>query len=177
MVRAAEFSEASLRKYPEWIVLIVTADDDGTINVMPAGWSMFASHDPPLYAVSVAPSRHTHRMLRAGGEFTVAFPGPDLAAAVRYCGTHSGCDVDKVCGAGLGVRSARRIGPPLLEGAVANLECRLVSEHDAGDHTIFVGEVVAAHVDDQVQGRLLNFGPGLYALAQPVPGSELHFEP
>jgi flavin reductase (DIM6/NTAB) family NADH-FMN oxidoreductase RutF len=30
---------------------------------------------------------------------------------------------------------------PLVEGALAWLECRTVSEHDAGDHTIFVGEV------------------------------------
>jgi flavin reductase (DIM6/NTAB) family NADH-FMN oxidoreductase RutF len=158
-------------------VLIVAVDDEGVVNVMPAGWSMFASHDPPLYAVSVAPSRHTHGLIRSGGEFTVAFPGPALAEAVRYCGTCSGEDVDKVCGAGLEVRPAQRVGPPLLEGAVANLECRLVAELDTGDHTIFVGEVLAAHVDDQVPDRLLNFGPGLYALAQPVPGSEFRFEP
>jgi flavin reductase (DIM6/NTAB) family NADH-FMN oxidoreductase RutF len=176
-VREVEFSEATLRKYPEWIVLIVTVDADQSVNVMPAGWSMVTSHDPPLYAVSVAPSRYTHTLLRQTGEFTVAFPGPDLASAVRYCGTRSGCQVDKVRGTGLRVRGSQRVTPPLLEGAVANLECRVVAELETGDHTIFVGEVVAAHVQDDVPGRLLNFGPGLYALAQPVPGTEFRFQP
>jgi flavin reductase (DIM6/NTAB) family NADH-FMN oxidoreductase RutF len=176
-VREVEFAEASLRKYPEWIVLIVTVAADGAVNVMPAGWSMFASHDPPLYAVSVAPSRHTHALLREAGEFTVVFPGPDMGSAVRHCGTRSGCEVDKIREAGLRLRQARRVRSPLLEDAVANLECRMVAQLETGDHTIFIGEIVAAHVEDEVEGRLLNFGPGLYAPAQPVPGSEFLFEP
>ncbi len=31
---------------------------------------------------------------------------------------------------------------PLVEGALAWLECRVWAEYDAGDHTIFVGEVL-----------------------------------
>lgn len=176
-MREVEIREASLRKYPEWIVLIVTTDDAGRVNVMPAGWSMFTSHDPPMYAVSVGHSRYTDALMRSGGEFTVAFPGPEMGAAIRHCGTGSGCEGDKVSGSGLRLRPASRIGAPLVEGAVANLECRLVAELETGDHTIFVGEVVAAHVEDDVPGRLLNFGLGLYALAQPVPSSEFPFEP
>jgi flavin reductase (DIM6/NTAB) family NADH-FMN oxidoreductase RutF len=175
-MRQVEIREAILRKYPEWIVLIVTIDRQGKANVMPAGWSMFTSHDPPLYAVSVGHCRHTHGLIRTGGEFTVAFPGPDHGPAIRYCGTHSGCEGDKVGVAGLRLRPASRIAPPLLEGAVANLECRLVSELPSGDHTLFIGEIVAAHIADDVPGRLLNFGPGLYAPARPMPGFEFHFD-
>jgi flavin reductase (DIM6/NTAB) family NADH-FMN oxidoreductase RutF len=36
------------------------------------------------------------------------------------------------------------LGPPLIEGAVGWLQCRVWAEHDAGDHTIFVGEVLRA---------------------------------
>lgn len=176
-MREVDVGEASLRKYPEWIVLVVTTDAVGMVNVMPAGWSMFTSHDPPMVAVSVGHSRYTHGLLRAGGEFTVAFPGPGMGAAIRCCGTRSGCEGDKVGDSQLRLQPARWIRPPLLEGAVANLECRLVAELNTGDHTIFVGQVVAAHVDDDVPGRLLNFGPGLYALARPAPGSEFRFEP
>ena len=35
-------------------------------------------------------------------------------------------------------------GAPLIEDALGWLECRLATEHEAGDHTLFVGEVLAA---------------------------------
>jgi flavin reductase (DIM6/NTAB) family NADH-FMN oxidoreductase RutF len=174
-MRRVEIKEATRRKYPEWIVLIVTTDTQGATNVMPAGWSMFTSSDPPMCAISVGHSRYTHGLIRQEKEFTVAFPGPELGAAIRYCGMHSGCEGDKIETSGLDLAPASQIRPPLINGAVANLECRLVSEQSTGDHTIFVGEIVAAHVSDDLSGRLLNFGPGLYAPAQPVPGSEFHY--
>ena len=37
-------------------------------------------------------------------------------------------------------------GTPLLRDALASLDCRLVSTHAAGDHTLFVGAVVEARV-------------------------------
>ena len=170
-------SEASLRKYPEWIVLIVVAGPSGEVNVMPAGWSMYTSFEPPMYAVSVGHERYTHHLLRAAGEFTVAVPSPGMGPAIRSLGTRSGRDGDKLAGLDLDTQPAEEIGAPLLAGALVNLECRLASELETGDHTIFVGEVLAAHLASQLSGRLLNFGPGLYALAQPLPGSEFHFEP
>ena len=40
-------------------------------------------------------------------------------------------------------------GAPLLEGAVVNLDCRLVSTYEAGDHVIYLGEVESADVHDR----------------------------
>ena len=139
---------------------------------MPAGWCMVASAKPPMLAVSVAPARHTHKLIRACQAFTIAIPGPGMGAMVEYTGSVSGRDVDKVKAASLEMKPSTKIAPPLLAGAVANFECHLAASLEAGDHTIFVGEVVAAHIDDEAAGRLLNFGPGLYALAQPMPGTE-----
>lgn len=170
-MREVEVREASLLKYPEWIVWIVSADGRGRVNIMPAGWSMFTSHEPPMYAVSVGHGRYTHALIRSEREFTVAFPSPRMEKAIQYCGTRSGREEDKVSGSGLRLRPATRIKPPLVEEAVVNLECRLVAELETGDHTIFVGEVVAAHIEDDAPGRLLNFGSGLYALARPAPSS------
>lgn len=52
------------------------------------------------------------------------------------------------------IRPAKFIKPPLIEDAVANFECKVVSQLDTGDHTIFVGEVVAAYVGDEKKRRL-----------------------
>jgi flavin reductase (DIM6/NTAB) family NADH-FMN oxidoreductase RutF len=63
----------------------------------------------------------------------------------------------------------RALRTPLIEDAFINFECRLMSVTEAGDHTIFVGQVLAAHMGD-VPGPLVNFGGGRYALARPAGG-------
>ncbi|HEY64707.1 MAG TPA: flavin reductase family protein [Caldilineae bacterium] len=160
--------EALSRKYPEWIVLVVSCAANGQVNVMPAGWSMVCSAKPPLYAVSVSPKRFTHKAILDSRAFVIAAPGPDMGEAVWYTGNHSGYDGDKMPASGLKTRPGTATPVPLIEGAVFNLECRLVQQVETGDHTVFVGEIVAAHVDDSVEGRLMNFGDGIYGLAQLV---------
>lgn len=176
MLRKASVQEASQQKYPEWIDLVVTLGPTGQVNVMPAGWAMFTSFEPPLYAISIGHSRYTRELLEVTGEFTIAIAGPGMGPAVHYCGTHSGRNEDKVSAVGLATQAAEKINPPLLTEARANLECRVVSRLETGDHTIFVGEVLAAHVADDSAGRLLNFGQGLFALAQRQPGTEYQIE-
>jgi len=168
-MRRVEPSEAIGRKYPEWIVVIVSKDAQGKVNFMPAGWSMVTSGEPLLFAVSVAPERYTHKCITDRNEFVVAFPAPGMGPAIAHSGNYSGRDVDKATESGFRTTPAAAVEVPLVEGAVANLECKVVSSHETGDHTIFVGEVVAAHVEDDAPGRLVNFGPDGYALARPDP--------
>lgn len=40
-------------------------------------------------------------------------------------------------------------GSPLLDGAVVNLDCRVVGAHQAGDHVIYVGEIESSEVHDR----------------------------
>ena len=165
-MRKTTVNEALQRKYPEWIVLVLTMDSSGQVDVMPAGWCMVTSGRPPMLAVSIHPRRHTHKLLAEAGEFVIAFPSAQQGAAVRYCGSHSGRDVDKIAETDLETLAAVEISTPLLAGAVANFECRLAGQLETGDHTIFAGEVVAAHVDDDAVHRLVNFGEFRYAAAE-----------
>ncbi len=169
-MKEVPFSEAMKRKYPEWVVLVTSIDDSGKPNVMPVGWSMTASHEPPTFAISVGHTRHTHKLIRGQKEFGVAFPGPGLEEAIEYAGSCSGNDVDKFNHPGLKPLKAKQTSPPLLSGCVVNLECKLESELEAGDHTVFLGRVVAAHVDEDIAARLLNFGEGDFAQAIPHRG-------
>jgi flavin reductase (DIM6/NTAB) family NADH-FMN oxidoreductase RutF len=163
--------EALKRKYPEWIVLVVTIDQEGQVDVMPAGWCMVVSGQPLMLAVSIHPDRHTHKLLSEAGEFVVSFPSAGQGPAVWFCGSHSGRDVDKIDHTDLELLPAAEIRTPLIEAAVANFECRLAGQMDTGDHTIFVGEVVAAHIDEHASGRLVNFGDFRYAMAEVASGT------
>ena len=163
-------SQAIAAQRPEWIGLIVSRRNDGYVNMMPAGWVMHVSGTPPMFATAIARGHYTNELIRQAGEFVLAFPSQGMGEAVWLCGSRSGRDVDKVAGAGLRLSPAKQVKTPLLTDAYVNLECRLASITEAGDHTIFVGEVVAAHLGDGA-GPLVNFGALGYALAHPVAGT------
>ena len=166
-MKRVKVSEALSRKFPEWVVLIVTKRSDGFVDLMPAGWAMNTSGTPPMFAVSVGHGRYTHELIEESGEFVIAFPGPGMESVIEYCGSHSGRDVDKVAEVGLELARAEEVGVPLVRDAVINLECRLAGRLSTGDHTIFAGEVLAAHVEEGVERTLVNFGGGRYAVAEP----------
>ena len=168
-MKETSVSQALKRKYPEWIDLVVSRGADGQTNVMPAGWSMITSGTPPLYAVAISPRRYTAQLIYETREFVIAVPSAKMGPATLYCGTHSGRDGDKIEPSGLELLPATRIETPLIKGALYNLECKLYSDLETGDHVLFVGEVVAAHLDESAGPRLMNFGDNLWALAQAVP--------
>jgi flavin reductase len=53
-------------------------------------------------------------------------------------------------------------GSPVLEGAAAYLDCRLAASHPAGDHVIFIGEVVALGIDQTTKPLLFHQGQYRY---------------
>lgn len=166
--------ESIYRKFPEWITLISTRDRDGRNNIMPAGWSMFTSHDPPLYAISVGLTRYSHDVIEETGEFVIGIPSKGMGADIRHTGTNYG--PDKMEASSFKLKQANVVKPCLIEGCLANLECRLHSSHLTGDHTIFVGEIVKAHYTGEKGRRLMNFGDGSYAVAQKEPGTIFEFQ-
>jgi flavin reductase (DIM6/NTAB) family NADH-FMN oxidoreductase RutF len=77
-----------------------------------------------------------------------------------FFGTRSGRDVDKLVEAGCPTEPACGIDSVLLSDAVANFECRLVSETEAGDHIVVIGEIVCSHVNEKPLNRLYSVGKG-----------------
>lgn len=169
-MRPIPIGEAIAAQRPEWIVFIVTRRGDGFVDVMPAGWVMRASGSPAMFAVSVGHLRYTNELVRHAGEFVLAFPAAGQEGVVAICGSHSGRDLDKVERCALRLQRGEAIETPLLADAFLNFECRLVTATETGDHTVFVGEVMAAH-RGEVAGPLVNFGDGVYALAERKRGS------
>jgi flavin reductase (DIM6/NTAB) family NADH-FMN oxidoreductase RutF len=132
---------------------------------------MIASSSPLLYAVAINSRHFTTQLIHETQEFVIAVPAAGMGPATHYCGTHSGRDGDKIGPAGLELVPAVKVQTPLIRGAVYNLECTLHSHFETGDHTVFVGLVVAAHLDENAGRRLVNFGGDRWACAQAVPGT------
>ena len=133
---------------PERVLLVSSADENGKANVMTVEWFMRTSFDPPMVAVSIGKTRYTHELIKKTKEFVVAFPKSEMGREAIYCGTYSGREVDKIKNAGLKTRKSVFVKPPLIENCVLNLECSVVNEIETGDHTIFIGKVLAAHYEE-----------------------------
>jgi len=158
-MREVSFAEANgLIGRPQRIVLAVSTDAEGKANIIPLGWKMMTSFDPPMYAISIGLTRYSHRLISEGKEFVLAWPSEEMADAVLFCGTRSGRKCDKFKETGLTPMPATRVRPPLIAECVANMECVLAGSLDTGDHTIFVGEIVAAHVSDTSKRLLISIG-------------------
>jgi flavin reductase (DIM6/NTAB) family NADH-FMN oxidoreductase RutF len=162
MQEQAAVSEAWERKFPEQVVMVTTVSPDGQPNIITLGWAMPTSNDPLLCAISIGLTRYSHELLEGVPEFVLAFPAEDMEKAMMLCGTRSGRDVDKFQEAELTAIPAAIVRPPLIGEAVTNMECRAVSTHLTGDHTIFVGEIVAAHHSTRRLRRLYNLGGGKF---------------
>ena len=138
---------------PEVVVWAV-AELEGTRSICPLGWTMRTSISPPMMAISVSPQNFTHGLIEGSGAFVLAYPGRELAEATLYCGSHSARDSDKFAHTGLTPLPGRQVAAPVIGECLANFECRLVERITTGDHSIFVGEVVAAWAQED-PGALL----------------------
>jgi flavin reductase (DIM6/NTAB) family NADH-FMN oxidoreductase RutF len=153
-------SEAMLRKYPEQVVIGIAKDPQGKPNPIALGWTMITSRQPPMMAVSIGKTRYSLEAFQQAGEFVISFPSRAMAEETLYFGNESGREHDKLAEKGTATQPAEEIDSVLLTDAVANFELKLSGEMETGDHVIFAGEIVAAHVhaDDTLQ-RLYTVGP------------------
>jgi flavin reductase (DIM6/NTAB) family NADH-FMN oxidoreductase RutF len=144
---------------PRLVVLATSVDKNGKPNIIPLAWAMPTSFDPPLVAISVGTRRYSHELIAGGGEFVVNIPPISILDKVQLCGSRSGRTSDKFSEAGLTIISSKQVRPPRIKECVAHLECKVVGKFQTGDHTIFVGKVVAASVDEAAfdgQGKIMN---------------------
>ena len=159
MQKKADYEQAIKTRYPEPIVFAVVKDKNGKANPVTLGWNMLASGSPPMLAIALQPKRYSVAAIRHSKCFTIAFPNEDMAELSMFFGTHSGSDSDKFAVTGCKTSPAEKIDSVIIDDAVANFECVLESELTTGDHIIFVGRVVACHVNTEPKGRLYSVRP------------------
>lgn len=136
--------------HPKLVVLLTCVDESGKANIITLAWAMPVSIQPPLIVVSIAPRRYSHGLIEKTKEFVLNIPTMELLKETFFCGRKSGKDTDKFSETGLTPLQAQKVKAPVIKECVAHLECTLYKQVKAGDHTLFIGEVVAAYADKNV---------------------------
>ena len=134
--------------------ILCSSSFKGETNIITLAWTMIISRTPPIVAISVAPQRHSHGLIKNSGEFTINVPTKELISEVYYCGSHSGRNVDKFSKANLTPLNGLQVKCPRIEKCIAHVECEVMDDRRYGDHTLFVGKVVSCSArNDVLKGK------------------------
>lgn len=131
------FREA-MRRFPSGVA-VVTSVRDGEPRGMTLTAFCSVSADPPTVLVCVNREARSYLYIATSRVFCANFlSGDQRELAERFSGKIREHQFEGVA------YSPGRTGAPLLDGAIAHVECEVVQEHHAGSHSIFIGTVVAA---------------------------------
>ena len=133
--------------------VVATCGPAHSPNGIALAWCMPVSHKPPMAAVSVAPQRYSHGLIEQRGCFCVNVPSVRQLHGLMIMGTRSGRDGDKFAPARFTAQPAETVDTVFIEECPGHIECVVRQAHTAGDHTIFVGEILRAFVESDMFDR------------------------
>ncbi len=120
----------------------VTAKHGDDLSAMTVNWITQASFDPPMIALAVEHDSHSRQVIEAAGAFAVNVYESGQRELAGSLGRTFAKHPDKITGNAWEPGAAT--GSPVLAEALAWVECRVQSATPAGDHIVFIAEVVEA---------------------------------
>lgn len=134
-------------KIPNALALVGSRSGDEW-NGMTTSWITQLSMEPVLVGIGVDNKAVTHRLISQGGSFTINLWSPeDTRVFVKFSKPATKEDMT------LNGRPIREgvTGAPIFEDAIAWMDCEVRQTIDLGTHTLFIGEVVDAGIEDDEQ--------------------------
>lgn len=133
------------------LVLIGTVEADGSPDVAPKHQATPIGHGS-LFGFVCSPEHATYRNVAARGTFTVGFPPPGLVVAASLAAAPRDARGNKPTLDLVSLSPARVVEGVLVDGCLAQLECRLERVvGDLDDSVLVVGRVAAAFVSTRVR--------------------------
>ena len=129
-------------------VYVIGVKGGGTANAFTATWVSQVSFEPPLLMAAVRKDSISFRMIEESKVFTVNFLGAGQKPLAQHFLKPAHLGGDKLAGV---AHRAGATGAPVLEEAIAFVECRVRQIPPAGDHSLVVGEVIEAKVQQDVE--------------------------
>lgn len=142
--------KTALRMIPYGLYVLTAEDEGGDVAAATVNWVTQASFSPPLVVVGVKADSGAHALIKKTSAFALNVLGKGQQGAAFGFFKPATRDGDEIGGE---VCRKGETGAPILESAPAYVECKLVDTVERGDHSIFVGEVVAAGVKEPIEGR------------------------
>ena len=149
-----------LGHFASGVTVVTTCDAQGRPAGLTASAFTSVSLAPPLILVCVARNAQSYAALSASDRFAVnILSSGQEAVSLRFASPPVAESWEKFEGV---AHKPGTLGLPVLEGALAHLECSRVHTYPGGDHTIFVGQVEAAGCQSEGSAEPLLYYRGRY---------------
>ncbi len=142
---------------PVPVVMVTSANNEGKPNIITLAWAGTINSDPPMVSISVRKHRYSYELIKQKGQFVINMPSRKLTFATDYCGVKSGRDINKFEEMKLTAQAASKVDVPIIKECPVNLECVVKQVIELGSHDMFLAEVVATNVDEELldtEGKL-----------------------
>ena len=153
--------------FPVPAVLVSCGGDGGwEPNMITIAWAGTVCTNPPMLSISVRPERHSYEIIKQTGEFAVNLPTVKQTKATDWCGVVSGREHNKFEKTGLTPAPSLELKCPIVLECPVNIECKVRQTMELGSHVLFLAEVVAVQVSENLideKGKLLLEKAGLIA--------------
>ena len=145
--RKKNFPLAKVRRFLEpGPIVLVSSAHKGERDIMTMGWHMVMGDEPSLLGCFIWDQNHSFSLIRRSRECVINLPTFDMIDAVIGVGNTHGPEGDKFERFGLTPVEAAEVAAPMIAECYANFECRLVDASLIKRYSLFVFEVVKAHV-------------------------------
>ncbi len=134
-----------LKTIPYGFYITGVVGANGEANGFTTCWVSQVSLEPRQVIIAAQKGQHSHDLVESGGVFSLNFLDTSQEDLARKF-TQTLAREDGSVG-GSPYTPGGMTGAPLFDEAFAYLECRVVGSMEAGDHTVYLGEVVAAHLE------------------------------
>ena len=148
--------------------VMVSCGDMENSNIITVAWTGIVNTVPPKTYISVRPLRHSYKMIKESGEFVINLTPARLIKTADYCGIYTGAKVDKFKKCSLHKEEAQEVSCPVIAESPLSLECKVTDIISLGTHDMFLADIVAVDVDEELidkNGKLDLARAGLAAFA------------
>ncbi len=132
----AENFRTAWSRFATGVTVITTAEPDGKVHGMTANGVVSVSLEPPLALASIGHNRNSYELVKENHRFGISI----LTIDQRHVAEHYTRPPDDR-GSDATIDFATLGKSKVIADALAAMDCRVISEHREGDHTLFVAEV------------------------------------
>lgn len=119
-------------------------------NIITVAWTGILNTHPAKTYVSIRPQRHSYKIIKESGEFTLNLTPARLIRAADFCGMYTGAKVDKFAKCNLTKEEGYDVSCPSIAESPLSLECRVTDVVPLGTHDMFVADIVAVRADESL---------------------------
>jgi flavin reductase (DIM6/NTAB) family NADH-FMN oxidoreductase RutF len=140
-----------MSRFPTGVTVVTVAEDRFGLAGFTASSFVPLSLSPPLVLVCPQYGSRTYRLLKAADRFSIHILGEAQAALAKHFAVVGGDRTADECW------HIDQNGYPVIEEALAVIQCRSYREYEGGDHAIVVGEVERTWITSQEMHPLLYY--------------------